>query len=125
MKTLILLILLSLSVMGCGGNGAKDGSAFQHGKAQTLFLEAIKARLTDKDKALDLLNQSIEVKPTFNAYFQRGWLYALKADDAKANEDIKSGLALEPENAELKWLEGEMKKPADKRKLDSPPGRNK
>lgn len=125
MKTLILLILLSLSVMGCGGNKAKDGSAFQHDKAQTLFIEAIRARPTDQAKALELLTQSIDTKPTYNAYYHRAWLYALKKDDAKANEDIKAGLALEPDSTDLKWLEGEMKKPADKRKLDMPPATKK
>ncbi len=124
-KSWIVLVLLSLAVAGCGGNKAKDGSAFQHDKAQTLFIEAIRARPTDQAKALDLLTQSIDTKPTYNAYFHRAWLYALKNDDPKANEDIKAGLALEPESTDLKWLEGEMKKPADKRKLDMPPVRNK
>jgi hypothetical protein len=119
------LVLLSLTVAGCGGNKAKDGSAFQHDKAQTLFIEAIRARPTDQAKALDLLNQSIDTKPTYNAYFHRAWLYALKNDDAKANEDIKTGLALEPGSTDLQWLDGEMKKPADKRKLDMPPAKSK
>lgn len=114
-----------LLLVGCGGGKSRDGSAFQHDEAQTLFIEALRARPTDQAKALDLLNQSIEVKPTFNAHFHRAWLYALKNDDAKANEDIKAGLALEPESTDLKWLEGEMKKAAGQRKLDMPPVRKK
>lgn len=110
-----------LLLIGCGGSGTKDGSGFQHDDAQKLFIEAIRARPTDREKALDLLNQSIEMKPTFNAHFHRAWLYALKNDDAKANDDIKAGLTLEPDSTDLKWLEGEMKKQAGQRKLDMPP----
>lgn len=118
---LVVVGILVMTLAGCGGGNAKDGSAFQHDEAQKLFIEAIRARPTDQDKALDLLNQSIDTKPTFNAHFHRAWLYALKNDDAKSNEDIQAGLALEPASTDLKWLEGEMKKPAGQRKLDMPP----
>lgn len=125
LKQCLVLVLLALAVTGCGGSGAKDGSAFQHDKAQTLFLEAIKTRPTDQAKALDLLTQSIDTKPSYIAHFHRGWLYALKGEDEKANEDVKAGLAIEPADADLKWLEGEMKKPAKQRKLDMPPAKKK
>lgn len=121
-KRLLAIGTLSLILAGCGGGGSeRDGSAFQHDKAAKLFLEAMKIRPTDQAKALELLNESIDAKPTFNAHFHRAWLYALKGTDDKANEDIKAGLALEPESTDLKWLEGEMKKPAKQRKLDMPP----
>ena len=112
---------LGLVVAGCGGNGARDGSVFQHDEAQKLFLEALKVRPTDQDQALELLDRSIEAKPTFNAHFHRAWLYALKGTDEKASEDINAGLAMEPASTDLKWLEAEMKKPAGQRKLDMPP----
>lgn len=125
LKQCLALFVLAFAITGCGGSGGKDGSAFQHDKAQTLFLEAIKARPTDQAKALDLLSQSIDTKPSYIAHFHRAWLYALKGEDEKANEDVKAGLAMEPADADLKWLEGEMKKPAKQRKLDMPPPKKK
>jgi tetratricopeptide (TPR) repeat protein len=116
------LVLGSLAAMltGCGG-GEKDGSGFQHDQAAKLFLEAMKIRPTDQAQALDLLNQSIETRPSYNAHFHRGWIYALQSKDAEAGADVKAGLELEPESKDLKWLEGELKKPANQRKLDMPP----
>ena len=117
----VVLGLLSLIAAGCGGGSAKDGSAFQHDKAAKLFLDAMKVRATDQDQALELLNQSIDARPAYNTHFHRAWIYALRGEDAKAIEDINAGLSLEPESKDLKWLDGEMKKPAKQRKLDMPP----
>jgi hypothetical protein len=105
---------------GCGGS-EKDGSGFQHDDAAKLFLEAMKTRATDQAGALDLLNQSIDARPSYNAHFHRGWIYALQGKDAEASADVKAGLELEPESKDLKWLEGELKKPSNQRKLDMPP----
>ena len=121
-KQLFVLGSLSLILAGCGGGGTKrDGSGFQHDQAATLFLEAMKVRPTNQNQALDLLNQSIDARPAYNTYFHRGWIYALQGQESKAQDDIKAGLALEPESKDLKWLDGEMKKPAKQRKLDMPP----
>jgi hypothetical protein len=115
-----LLGLVSTLFIGCGSS-QPDGSQFQHDQAATLFLEAMQARPTDQAKALALLTQSIEARPSYNAYYQRGWIHALEGRDAEAESDVAAGLKLEPENRELKWLEGELKKPAAQRDLDAPP----
>jgi hypothetical protein len=106
--------------VGCGGS-QPDGSKFQHDQAAMLFLEAMKTRPTDQAKALELLTQSIETRPSYNAYYQRAWIHGLHNRDVQAKADIAAGLELEPENRELKWLEGELQKPAQQRKLDTPP----
>jgi hypothetical protein len=45
----------------------------------------------------------------------------LQGQDEPARADVKAGLALEPESRDLKWLDGELQKPAGERKLDMPP----
>jgi hypothetical protein len=116
----IALVLVPVIFVGCGGS-QQDGSQFQHDQAATLFLEAIQARQTDQAKAVELLTQSIESRPSHNAYYQRAWIHGLQGRDNEARADVAKGLELEPENKQLKWLEGELKKPANRRKLDGPP----
>jgi tetratricopeptide (TPR) repeat protein len=106
--------------VGCGGS-QPDGSRFQHDQAAALFLEAMKVRPTDQARALELLTQSIEARPSHNAYFHRAWIHAQQGREAEAGADVAAGLELEPENRELKWLEAELNKPATQRKLDGPP----
>jgi hypothetical protein len=119
--TLECVILLTGAVLvGCGGS-QPDGSGFQHDEPAKLFLEAMKIRTSDQAGAIDLLTQSIEERPSYNVYFHRGWLFALQGKDAEAKADVKSGLELEPESRDLKWLDGELRKPAKQRKLDMPP----
>lgn len=115
---------MSIVVVGCSGS-QHDGSQFQHDNAAKLFLEAMQARETDQVKALELLTQSIEARPSYQAHYHRGWIYALQGQDDPAKADVKAGLELEPESKELQWLDGELKKPADQRKLDGPPARAK
>ena len=81
----------------------------------------MKVRPTDQNQALEMLNESIDARPAYNTYFHRAWIYALQGQENKALDDIKAGLALEPESRDLQWLDGEMKKPAKQRKLDMPP----
>jgi Tfp pilus assembly protein PilF len=116
----VLLILIPLALVGCGAT-QRDGGQFQHDEAARLFLEAMKVRPTDQARALQLLTESIEVRPSYNAYFHRAWIHALQGRDEQAQADLQAGLELEPENRDLKWLEGELKKPAGQRKLDMPP----
>jgi hypothetical protein len=116
----VLLGFASVVLSGCGGS-QPDGSQFQHDQAAKLFLEAMQVRPTDQAKALELLTQSIEARPSYNAYYQRAWLLGLTGRDGEATADVAEGLKLEPENRELKWLAGELKKPANQRKLDGPP----
>jgi tetratricopeptide (TPR) repeat protein len=116
----VLVCEVACVFVGCG-HSEPDGSQFRHDEAARLFLEAMKVRPTDQAKALELLTQSIEARPSYNAYYQRAWIYGLHNRDDEAKADISSGLELEPENRELKWLQGELKKPTSQRRLDSPP----
>jgi len=114
-------VCFSIILAGCGGGSQHNGGQFQHDNAAKLFLDAMKIRGTDQAGAMELLNQSIDARPSHNAYFHRGWLYALQSQDDEAKADVAAGLALEPEEKDLKWLDAELKKPADQRKLDMPP----
>lgn len=111
--------LLSLLVTGCGGE------KFEHDDVEKLFIAALDARPNDKEKCVKLLTQVIEQRPMDAAYFHRAWIYAEqgKIDEAKA--DVAAGLQLQPENGDLKWLDGELKKPAAKRSFDMPPSTTK
>jgi hypothetical protein len=119
MRTVLIGEVVCL-IVGCGGS-RPDGSQFQHDKAAMLFLEAMKIRPTDQAKALELLTQSIEARPSYNAYYQRARIHGLHNRDDEAKADIAAGLQLAPENRELKWLDGELQKPTNQRKLDAPP----
>jgi Tfp pilus assembly protein PilF len=121
MMPCLLLGILLVSQVSCSRTTSPDGSTFQHDQAATLFLEAMKVRSTDPEQAMTLLTQSLDSRPSYNAYYHRAWLLALKGEDDKARQDIEAGLKLEPENAELKWLAGELSKPTAQRKLDMPP----
>jgi Tfp pilus assembly protein PilF len=114
------VVVMFFVVAGCGGS-QRDGGQFQHDEAAKLFLEAMKVRPTDQAQALELLTESIDARPSYNAYFHRAWIHALQGNDEQAQADLRAGLELEPENRDLKWLEGELKKPAGQRKLDMPP----
>jgi hypothetical protein len=116
----VLMGAVACLFVGCG-DSQPDGSQFQHDQAAMLFLEAMKTRPTDQAKALELLTQSIDARPSYNAYYQRALIHGLNNRDVEAQADIAAGLELEPENRELKWLEGELQKPANQRKLDTPP----
>jgi Tfp pilus assembly protein PilF len=111
---------LMFLLVGCGGS-QPDGRQFQHDQAAKLFLEAMQIRETDRPRSLELLNESIEARPSHNAYYHRAWIYALQGDDQKAIADVEAGLKLEPESKDLQWLEAELRKPPQERKLDKPP----
>jgi hypothetical protein len=111
---------LLLLLAGCGGS-QPDGSQFQHDDAAKLFLQAMQIRDTDQARSIELLTESIEARPSHNAYYHRAWINALRGDDQKATADVEAGLKLEPESKDLKWLEAELRKPAQERKLEKPP----
>jgi Tfp pilus assembly protein PilF len=118
-QNLVTGFLLAVLV-GCGGS-QPDGSQFQHDEAAKLFLQAMQIRETDQARSLELLNESIEARPSHNAYYHRAWIFALQGDDQKASADVEAGLKLEPESKDLQWLEAELRKPPQERKLDKPP----
>ena len=110
-----LIAVLLATALGCSGDTVK------HDEADENLIAGIDASATDPAKAIDYFTKAIEAKPMAHTYFRRGWLYARQNDDNKAKADVRDGLKIEPANPELKWLETQLKKPADKRSLDMPP----
>jgi tetratricopeptide (TPR) repeat protein len=84
--------------------------------ADAIVLEAQEAvAVGDQAKALELLSRSIEINPSYYAYSARAKIYLDQGDAAAALADCEAGLALFPAHADLLWLQGEAKKPADDR----------
>lgn len=103
------VLLASALPLGCGEKEVKK-------KEDDLYREAEIAISQNKPaEAIDKLTQSIEVKPTYYAYFRRGWLYAEQGKDREAMADCEAGLKLEPTSSDLKWLAGQLKKPLTQR----------
>ncbi len=106
-SSLATLLLGSFLLAGC---------ASEEESAREKFTSAYSAIAAgDTEAAMELLGESIETSPTSYAYYQRARLLtdADKVDEALA--DCEAGLQLEPEHADLKWLQDELQKPADKR----------
>jgi tetratricopeptide (TPR) repeat protein len=117
-----IVLLASAMPIGCGGKEAKK-------KEDELYREAQVAISEGKtDEAIDKLTQSLEVKPTFYSYFSRALVYARQGKDREALADCEAGMKLEPENSDLKWLVGQIKKPPAQRfkgRDQSPPSSSK
>ena len=98
--------LISLMVAGCGGSGSVLDEADQ------ALVDARAAIASgDQAKAIELLEVSISLKPDTWSYYERARLLAENGDDDAAREDIDAGLELDPEHAELLWLQKQIKKP--------------
>jgi tetratricopeptide (TPR) repeat protein len=69
----------------------------------------------DNETALQELNLSIELEPGAWAYYHRAKIYREMGKDREATADCEAGLKLDPNHGELKWLRGELRKPADRR----------
>jgi len=114
-----ILVMLIAAILGtaisCKENTVK------HDEMDKIFIEAQRLAASEPAKSLELLHQVIEAKPHYYAYYIRGWIYARQNEDGKAKADVGEGLKLFPEDPGLKWLQGELKKPAAQRKLDMPP----
>lgn len=107
---LSVLFVCGAMLVGCGPQEQELGSATDH------FLAAQDALANnDTETALRELTSSIEVQPDPWAYYQRARIYTDKGEDEKAMADCQAGLALDPEHVEMKWLQGELKKPAGSR----------
>lgn len=122
-KNMLLLCLLAAAAAGCGDPGPQLDDAAQH------FIAAQKALAEgDKTTAMQELDTSIAARPDPWAYYGRAELHADAGDDAAAKADCEAGLKLAPEHADLKWLAGELQKPARKRfkgKAAQPPSDSK
>ncbi len=66
----LVVVYLLFAIAGCGGS-QPDGSQFQHDEAAKLFLDAMQIRDTDQARSLELLDESIEARPSHNAYYHR------------------------------------------------------
>ena len=118
-----LLVAVLLSVGGCGGSSTSTEKSYDHFVAAAKALEA-----GDKETAFQELSATIEKSPSDWAYFERARIAAEQGRDQEAAADVQKGLELQPANANLKWLDAELKKPAAQRfqgKLANPPGLRK
>jgi tetratricopeptide (TPR) repeat protein len=106
---LLILCVLCIALLGCADQYQPDEADVSFGDAQKAFAAG------NHDEALDLLNKSIEKKPAAWAYTLRAKVYVAKKDYAKAQDDTTKGLALDPNNRDLKWLDAELKKPEAQR----------
>ena len=120
LKWVLVAGLFLPAAAGCGGS-----REFSHDEVEKLFIAALDARAVDEAKCVELMTQVIEQRPMDAAYFHRGWIYAKQGKTDEAQADVAAGLELEPENGDLKWLDGELKKPVGKRSLVMPPSTRK
>ena len=119
---LVLLALLPV-VAGCGDEGPKLSDS------STYLIEARKAYADGNlDAAITALNSSIEAGPTEWAHLERARIYTIQGKDAQAQADLTALATLNPENRDAPWIQGELKKPVDKRfkgAAATPPSANK
>jgi tetratricopeptide (TPR) repeat protein len=94
-----------LLVSGCDQPSEKDQADDEYRAAQTAIAGG------DKRQAISRLDNAIELQPTFYAYFLRAQMHLETGDTNAALRDCKSGLEIDPENRDLKWLLVEAKKP--------------
>jgi hypothetical protein len=117
------LALFAAPCPGCGDGKLPVASSHQHFIAARDFLAA-----GEKDKALVALDASIASEPTTWAFLERAKLHADLGDGAAALADCQAGLKLDPQDADLLWLAGELAKPPAGRfqgKFQRPPSMNR
>lgn len=106
----VLSLALLVASSGCGG------AATENVDARNYFLEAREAlQQGDTNKAIAAFTASIESKPNAWAYMERAKLYAAAGQGDQALQDAQKAVELEPDNSDTRWLEAEMKKPANQR----------
>ena len=97
-------------MLGCDAGEQELGDATEH------YLAAQQALAEgDNETALQELDASITLQPDPWAYYQRAQLYVDMKQDEKALADCDAGLQLDSSHIELKWLQGELKKPENRR----------
>jgi Tfp pilus assembly protein PilF len=107
---IVLAFCSAIAANGCQQKEYKLGDAGEH------FVAAMEAlERGDKATAMAELNVSIEAEPAVWAYFQRARLHLEEGNEAAAVADCEAGLKDQPDNPDLKWLLGELKKPAAQR----------
>lgn len=117
-----LLMLIAVTI-GCGDDVPKVSDA------NKLFIEASKLiGEGQKEAAIEKLNESIAAEPLLWSYRERAKLFIETGKDDAAVKDIDAGLQLAPDDPDLRWLKGEIAKPAAQRfqgKFKSPPSNNR
>ena len=117
LRTRAVLIGLMLSclailpaLLGCGEEGPKLSNA------STSLIEARRAFAEGKlDEAIVALNASIASEPSEWAYLDRAKIYAMQGKDTETLADCEALLKLNPQNRDVPWIKGELKKAVDKR----------
>ena len=100
----VLCLFFEVLVCGCGEPPQVEADA--------LVLEAQRAATQgDQAKAIELLDRSIEINPSFYAHSARAKIYLEQGDAAAALADCEAGLKIEPLDSDLLWLKGEAEKP--------------
>lgn len=97
-------------LLGCGE------AEYQPPEQDRVFFMA-QAALAEgnREKALELYSQSLATHPTPYGYMARAKVQLDLGDEGAATKDCESGLQLDPEDGDLLWLRGEIKKPAAQR----------
>lgn len=99
------------AVIGCGQRDAVELT-----EEQNYFVLAADALNSGDDaKAMEMLAKSIETKPSRYAHYERAKLYEKQGADEQALADCAAALQLQPGDKDVLWLQGEIKKPKDKR----------
>jgi Tfp pilus assembly protein PilF len=107
----VLAASLLAALGGCGASEtSKSQSSVNHLLAATQALEG-----GDDAAAMQELTAAIDDAPNAWAYFKRAQLHLKGGNEAEANADCQKGLELNEFNPDLKWLSGELKKPAAQR----------
>lgn len=99
-----------VAATGCGGTSGDTSSATNHSVAAATAMAA-----GDKETALAELTAAINDNPSSWALFQRARIYVDQGKQAEAEADIQKGIEVDPNDADLKWLAAELKKPAAQR----------
>ena len=115
--------MLFAVTIGCGDDKPKVSDA------NKLFIEASKLiGEGQKEAALEKLNESIAAEPLLWSYRERAKLLIETGKDDAAMKDVDAGLQLAPDDPDLRWLKGEIAKPAAQRfqgKFKTPPSNNR
>jgi len=115
--------MLVAVTIGCGDGEPKVSDA------NKLFIEASKLiGEGQKEAAIEKLNESIAAEPLLWSYRERAKLLIETGKDDAAMKDVDAGLQLTPDDPDLRWLKGEIAKPAAQRfqgKFKTPPSNNR
>jgi tetratricopeptide (TPR) repeat protein len=107
------LVSLSICVLSVTAFSGCDTPSRPMPTSANSFLEAQKLLAAgEKDKAMEAVNASIADDPSTWALFLRAKLHLEQGDEAAALKDCETGLQIEPGDANLAWLKGELAKPA-------------